>query len=230
VDRVKYPQLIFREFIRIGVMVSVLFLLAGRLSYWQGWLFGLLGFWLPIATMLWSLKNPALADLLQERMKPAKPSDKGDRALVGAITLGYLGTLVLGALDGGRFHWTGPLPAAAYVLGSLASLVSASVVLWAMVVNQFFSTVVRIQEERGHEVCREGPYRYVRHPAYAAMILGAAGTPLVLGSLWGYIPAGLMALALIVRTAREDGTLKRELSGYQGYSSQVRYRLIPGIW
>jgi protein-S-isoprenylcysteine O-methyltransferase Ste14 len=229
-DRAQYSKLMVKEFVRIAVMVVFLFLLAGRLSYWQGWLFAALGFWMPVATLLWSLKKPDLADLLQERMKPAKPGDKGDRALIGAISAAYLATFIVGALDGGRFHWTGALPAPAYVFGALASVVSASIVFWAMVVNRFFSTVVRIQEERGHEVCKEGPYRFVRHPAYAGMILGVAGTPLVLGSLWAYLPAGLMALALVARTAREDGTLKRELPGYQDYSTQVRYRLIPGVW
>jgi protein-S-isoprenylcysteine O-methyltransferase Ste14 len=53
---------------------------------------------------------------------------------------------------------------------------------------------------------------------------------LLLGSLWALIPAALSALAFIVRTALEDGTLQRELNGYADYARQVRYRLVPGIW
>ena len=229
-ERSNYLKLVAGEFIRIAVMVAALFLIAGRLNYWQGWLFAGLSFWLPISTLLWSLKNPKMADLLQERMKPAEPSDKGDKALVGALTLGYLGVLVVGALDGGRFQWTPELPLSAYLCGAAVSVLSASAMLWAMVVNRFFSTVVRIQTDRGHKVCREGPYRFVRHPAYLAMILGAASMPLVLGSLWAYIPAGMMVLVLVIRTSREDKTLKSELPGYPDYSSQVRYRLVPGLW
>lgn len=215
-DRSSYLKMLMKDFIRVVVMVALLFLAAGKLSYWQGWLFGVLGFWLPIVTMIWSLKNPQLADLLQERMKPAKPSDDGDKALVGAITMGYLGTLIVGALDGGRFHWTRALPVPAYIFGALVSILSASIVLWAMVVNRFFSTVARIQTDRGHKVCREGPYRFVRHPAYAGMILGVAGTPVVLGSLWAYIPTGLMAAALVIRTFREGWDLKKETAWLQG--------------
>lgn len=225
-----YIKRVIGEFIRIGVMVVLLFLIAGRLDYWQGWLFAGLSFWLPVFTLLWSLTNPKMADLLQERMKPAKPSQGGDKALVGMMVLGYLGVLVVGALDSGRFQWTQGLPALAYLLGTIASVVSASVMLWAMVVNRFFSTVVRIQIDRGHKVCREGPYRFVRHPAYLAMILGATSMPLVLGSLWAYIPAGVMVLVLVIRTVREDRTLQKELPGYQDYSNQVRYRLAPYIW
>lgn len=226
----KYFRLVLREFLQIGVMVAVLFLIAGRLSYWQGWLYAALSFWLPVATLLGSLWNPRLADLLRERMKPAKPGQAGDKALVAVLALAFLSGLVVGALDGGRFHWTGPLPAWAYVLGSLASVLSAALVLWAMVVNRFFSSVVRIQSDRGQVVCRKGPYRIVRHPGYAGMILGSAGTPLVLGSLWALVPSLLMAAVLVVRTVREEGVLKSRLSGYSRYASQVRYRLMPGIW
>jgi len=54
----------------------------------------------------------------------------------------------------------------------LAVFVLAQVVLlWAMHVNRFFSSVVRNQTERGHHVITTGPYRWVRHPGYAAALL-----------------------------------------------------------
>jgi len=53
---------------------------------------------------------------------------------------------------------------------------------------------------------------------------------LALGSLWALLPAALYALALVVRTALEDATLRRELEGYADYAARVRFRLIPGIW
>ncbi len=99
-----------------------------------------------------------------------------------------------------------------------------------MITNAWFSTVVRIQTERGHTVCEDGPYRYVRHPGYVGFILQSLSTPLLLGSWWA-LPAGFVAAgSLVVRTRLEDSTLQNELSGYPEYAQKVRYRLIPGVW
>ena len=99
-----------------------------------------------------------------------------------------------------------------------------------MVSNKYFEGSVRIQEERGHETVTSGPYMIVRHPGYVAFSILYIATPLFLGSWWGLIPAGLMAMGFIYRTAREDRTLLEELSGYPAYAEQVRFRLLPGIW
>jgi protein-S-isoprenylcysteine O-methyltransferase Ste14 len=101
---------------------------------------------------------------------------------------------------------------------------------WAMIVNAYFSTAVRIQRERGHTVCRTGPYRFVRHPGYVGYMLQSLGIPLLLGSWWALLP-GVTAMALmIIRTAFEDRMLQAELPGYPEYAREVRYRLVPGIW
>ena len=99
-----------------------------------------------------------------------------------------------------------------------------------MTANRFFSTMVRIQEERGHVVASSGPYRYVRHPGYVGYITAAFATALALGSLWALVPAGLGMCAFVVRTALEDKTLQKELAGYKEYTQRVRYRLLPGVW
>ena len=78
-----------------------------------------------------------------------------------------------------------------------------------MLSNAFFSTVVRVQSDRGHKVCRDGPYRFVRHPGYVGVLAGAL---------------------LVVRTALEDRTLRTALAGHADYAARVRYRLAPGIW
>ena len=75
-----------------------------------------------------------------------------------------------------------------------------------------------------------GPYRFVRHPAYATGIVSFILTPILLGSLWALIPCSLVALVTVIRTALEDRALLEELDGYQDYAQQVRYRLLPGIW
>ncbi|MCL5279493.1 MAG: isoprenylcysteine carboxylmethyltransferase family protein [Planctomycetes bacterium] len=75
-----------------------------------------------------------------------------------------------------------------------------------------------------------GPYAVVRHPGYVGASLWALGTPLIVGSAYGLIPAGITVGLLVLRTWLEDKTLQAELPGYADYTQKVRYRLIPGIW
>ena len=105
-----------------------------------------------------------------------------------------------------------------------------SLFLWAMASNAYFSEGVRIQEERGHEVVTDGPYRYVRHPGYSGAILSQLSTPLLLGSSWAIIPSLLSGGFYMLRTYLEDKTLVLELPGYHDYVEKTRYRLLPWVW
>ena len=101
---------------------------------------------------------------------------------------------------------------------------------YALIENRFFSGVVRIQTDRGHQVVSSGPYRWIRHPGYTGAIWTYLATPLLLDSGWAFIPAGFLMIVLIVRTVLEDRILHVELEGYSDYASNVRYRLFPGVW
>jgi protein-S-isoprenylcysteine O-methyltransferase Ste14 len=99
-----------------------------------------------------------------------------------------------------------------------------------MSVNRHFETTVRIQEDRGHEVVSTGPYGFMRHPGYLGGIVWMMSIPLILGSLYAFLPLTLYAILMILRTYLEDKTLHEELPGYPEYAERVRYRLIPRIW
>jgi protein-S-isoprenylcysteine O-methyltransferase Ste14 len=99
-----------------------------------------------------------------------------------------------------------------------------------LIENRFFSSVVRIQVDRGHVVCDSGPYRIVRHPGYGGNILALLGIVLALSSMWTLIPAAVALIISVIRTVLEDQTLQDELPGYRDYARRVRYRLIPGIY
>jgi protein-S-isoprenylcysteine O-methyltransferase Ste14 len=129
-----------------------------------------------------------------------------------------------------RYGWTGGLPLAAQIGALALCVLGYAVFVWATASNTFFSQIVRIQSERGHAVVTGGPYRYVRHPAYAGAILYELAVPILLASWWAWIVSGLSAILLILRTALEDRTVQAELTGYADYARQVRYRLLPGIW
>ena len=100
----------------------------------------------------------------------------------------------------------------------------------AIIENRFFSSVTRIQKERGHAVCDSGPYGIVRHPGYAGNLLALPGIVLALGSVWTIIPVIVALIIALIRTVLEDKTLQEELPGYQDYAHRVRYRLIPGVF
>lgn len=87
-----------------------------------------------------------------------------------------------------------------------------------------------IQDDRDHQVISKGAYRWIRHPGYLRQILFYIGTPLLLTSWWAFLLCVLMALVFVYRTAKEDRNRRDELDGYQEHASQVRKRLVPGIW
>jgi protein-S-isoprenylcysteine O-methyltransferase Ste14 len=129
-----------------------------------------------------------------------------------------------------RFGWTPPFALWRHLLGIVLLLISSVIVYWSMMVNTFFVSTVRIQNDRGHQVCDRGPYAVVRHPGYAGALLTYIALPLILGSWWAAIPAALSIIGFILRTYLEDQTLKQELAGYQAYADKVKYRLLPGIF
>ena len=96
--------------------------------------------------------------------------------------------------------------------------------------NPFFSTVVRIQSERGHRLVDQGPYQWVRHPGYAGAVVAHLALPISLGSLWGLAPAALGCLLLAFRIVHEERTLRSGLAGYPEYVLRVRWRMVPGAW
>ncbi|HXG56734.1 MAG TPA: isoprenylcysteine carboxylmethyltransferase family protein, partial [Vicinamibacterales bacterium] len=93
-----------------------------------------------------------------------------------------------------------------------------------------FSSVVRIQEDRGHRLVDTGPYALIRHPGYAGMIPSIPLGALALGSWLAFVVALAYSLLILRRVRFEDGFLQRNLAGYEAYTHRVRYRLVPGVW
>jgi len=207
----------------------ILFLAAGRVDWIWGWAqLIIIAAFLAAHPLLLIPINP---ELLAEREKGL--CDRGvkrwDKWIAGLAAGMLLPLWVVAGLDV-RFRWTGVMPIAFHVGGTLANILGYALFLWAMVSNAFFAEGVRIQQERGHTVATDGPYRYVRHPGYAGAIMAGIATPFVLGSLWGLIPAITSAALYVVRTRLEDKTLMEELPGYAGYAQRTRHRLLPGVW
>lgn len=201
---------------------------AGRLDWGLGWLFFALWGLLKLAfILLLRWHDPAL---MVERATRHDNTQRYDRVLLPVYFLMAFGAILVAALDGGRFHWSGEVPAALIVLAYVVYLFGNGLAAWAAGSNPFFSSESRLQADRDQKVARQGPYRFVRHPAYLATILLWSVTGLLLESWWAVIPGTLAAIIMFMRTVYEDRMLLVELPGYANYARQVRYRLFPGIW
>jgi protein-S-isoprenylcysteine O-methyltransferase Ste14 len=136
---------------------------------------------------------------------------------------------LVAGLDAGRFKWSN-LGIQYSVIGTVLYVAALILVQWAMLVNPFFETTVRIQKDRDQKVVTAGPYEFVRHPGYVGTILSNFAAPFIIGSAVTLIPAMITFLLFIIRAALEDRTLQNELGGYREYAQKVRYRLLPGVW
>ncbi len=205
---------------------AMLFGSAGRIDWAMGWAFLVISLASGVAAFV--VVDP---ELIQERANMAAGGNRRDAVLASAgYVLSLPVTLVVAGLDAGRFGWSPSFPAAVQVVAAAVFVLGLAFLIWAMLVNRFFSTFVRIQTERGHRVVSDGPYAYVRHPGYSGWIWSVMALPFWLGSLWAIIPALAGAFFIAARTLNEDRTLQEELSGYREYASAVRWRLLPGVW
>ena len=216
----------------VAVVVVAPFLpmiISGQWDWWQAWGYAL-------ASILSFILSRAIVarvhpDLIRERARfmEAKDTKPWDKILAPLLGIGSILVLLVVGLDR-SYGWSSPFSLIVNILALTGIVIGYAFSSWALVVNRFFSGTVRIQTERGHHVVTGGPYRLIRHPGYAGGLLGYMLIPILLDSLWAFLPAGLLVAVMVARTALEDRTLQAELPGYAEYAQKTRYRLIPGVW
>ncbi len=206
------------------VLVGLLiFLPAGTLSFFNGWLFmGILFVPMFCAGIVMMLKNP---ELLKKRLN-AKEKQKEQSLVVKLSGLMFLAGFIVAGL-GFRFNWY-TLPKGVVIGGALVFLVSY--ILYAEVLreNTYLSRTIEIQENQ--KVIDTGLYGIVRHPMYSATLLLFLSMPIVLGSLYSFIIFLAYPFIIAGRIKSEEEFLEKELVGYREYKSKVKYRLIPFVW
>jgi protein-S-isoprenylcysteine O-methyltransferase Ste14 len=209
------------------VQMIVFFVAAGHTTDLQPWFFfGTAFAHYLVSTAVQYKLNPRL---LVQRLKRKRGGSKvWDEILMRVSNLTVIIVIpTVAGLDVGRFQWS-HLDIHFAAIALVITIISTVLLNWAMVVNPHFEPTVRIQEE--HTVITSGPYQIVRHPGYLAGILFALSIPLMMGSVYAFIPAGIYALLMLARTWLEDRTLQEELEGYAEYTKRTRFRLLPGIW
>ena len=205
------------------LLLLLLFLPAGTLRYWNGWLLmGIL--FLPMVFLgLWLLrKHPAL---LQKRLN-AKETEGAQKQVVALSSLMFLG----GFLSAGFSFRFG-----LWLLPRQVSLAAAALFLFGyglyarvLVENHWLARTVEVQE--GQRVVDTGLYGMVRHPMYTATLFMFLSMPLVLGSLLSFLLFLPYPLLIAKRIENEEAVLEEGLPGYRNYKQRVKYRLLPGIW
>jgi protein-S-isoprenylcysteine O-methyltransferase Ste14 len=212
----------------MGLWIAAVFASAGRFDWNRGWI--CMSAWIittAAAGLIVRRANPSLIEARANwRRKDTKVFDKVFLSVYLPLTFVQP---ALAGLDVVRFRWSS-MPFATVYAGLVLFAFAMSLVTWAMIVNPFAETTVRIQTDRGHKPVTSGPYRIIRHPMYAGAILLYPASALMFGSMWALALSGLMAVSFVCRTALEDRTLRRELPGYEDFTAITRYRLIPGLW
>ena len=212
--------------VQCAVIGGVLFVSAGRTDLVMFWAYLVIMLVPSLSTVV--VVSGRQPDQRRAQMRPG--AGNWDRFSVPVAVVMALAHFVIAGLDVGRYHWSDSVPLALQYIGLFGFAVGIIVLAWAVIANRFFSSAVRVQADRSQQVITDGPYRFVRHPAYIGEILFILFSGIALGSWLSVLPMLVLAADVIRRTRIEDKMLQGDLKGYAEYAQTVRYRLIPGLW
>lgn len=217
-------------FLYILLFPIILFLLAGDWGWREGWVFTLWFLVLCYSAIIYLYrKDPAL--LAERYRKPGTGNQKPwDIFVVAGIVAGFISWIAIMPLDAKRFGWSPTFPLWMQFCGVALLAGSFFFFFRSYTDNPYLSPLVRIQEDRGQKLVSTGVYAIVRHPMYLGGVLMFLGTPLLLGSVWGFVAGLALAVLLMARIIGEEAMLVEELEGYGDYCKKVRFRLLPFVW
>jgi protein-S-isoprenylcysteine O-methyltransferase Ste14 len=208
------------------VLALALFLPAGSLSYWQGWIYlAVFGFCTLLITAYLMRNDPAL---LSRRVRggPTAETRKSQQIIQSLASLFFVALFIVPGLDF-RFHWSRVPPVVSLVADAVVAL-GFFIVFLVFRENSYTSATIEVADKQ--EVVSTGPYALVRHPMYAGAFLLLLATPLALAS-WVALPLPVpLILVIIVRLLDEERFLASNLPGYEAYRRNVPYRLVPYLW
>ena len=216
-------EAIFKFLLGIILVGLLIFLPAGTLNYFNGWLFmGILFIPMLLAGLVMMIKNPSL---LKSRLD-AKEKEKTQSIVIKLSGLMFIVGFILAGLDF-RFKWFTLPPLVSYIASGTLLL---GYIMWGVVLKQntYVSRTIKVEENQ--PVVDTGLYGVVRHPMYTASIILFLSIPLVLGSLIVLGAFIFYPILIITRIFNEEKVLENELQGYKEYKKKVKYRLIPFIW
>jgi protein-S-isoprenylcysteine O-methyltransferase Ste14 len=208
------------------VMGILLFVPAGTVHYWQAWVYLSIFMGASVLTTLYLMRKDRA--LLERRMRGGPMAEKrpAQKLIMLCTSSGFIALLIVPAIDY-RFGWS-VVPPGGVVAGDVLVAIGFFLIFRVYRENPFSSATIDVVKNQ--KVISTGPYAVVRHPMYASAILYLIGTPLALGSYWGFVPIAAMMPFLIWRLLDEERFLARNLPGYTEYQKRVRHRLVPFVW
>ena len=222
-DAKLFVQAIAKFLFGLLLVAALIFMPAGTLAYWQGWLLiGILFIPMFLAGLVMMKKSP---ELLRKRLN-VKEQQAEQKTVILLSGLMFLAAFILAGL-GFRFGW---LVLPAWVSYAAAAVFLAAYALYAEVLreNVYLSRTVEVQE--GQKVIDTGLYGVVRHPMYMTTLLLFLSMPLVLGSILSFAVTLLYIPIIAKRIRNEEQVLEDGLEGYKEYKERVRYKVIPFLW
>jgi protein-S-isoprenylcysteine O-methyltransferase Ste14 len=228
-QRLITPRVILQLLFFIVFIPFLPLLISRHWDWWEAWVYALSGILnFAISRVLAARRHP---DLIAERARYMQHENAKawDKLLAPFLGLGGILMMLVAGLDA-LFGWPPTYSLPLKILSLVIILAGYALGSYALIENRFFSGMVRLQTDRGHQVVSSGPYRWMRHPGYAGALLTYLATPLFLDSGWAFLPTVFTMILFVIRTALEDRFLQDELEGYRDYVKRVRYRLLPGIW
>ena len=220
-------RLLILGLVNLALAIAVLFIPAGSLRFWEGWVYIAVAFVPTVFTYLYFYKHDP--ELFERRLQP-KEKVREQKLLRRVFTpLTVVGAVIPG-LDY-RFGWTralGGVPLWLVLLSQALVLGGLVLVFWTMKVNSFASRTIQVEAEQ--TVITTGPYGIVRHPFYLGRVMTVVFTPLALGSYIALPVFALYIVFFVLRLISEERLLRQELPGYSGYCLRTRFRLIPYVW
>jgi protein-S-isoprenylcysteine O-methyltransferase Ste14 len=123
-----------------------------------------------------------------------------------------------------------PLTAQAWSAPALALLhCAAALGAWTILHNRPGNFNIRPEPKASGRLVTGGPYRFVRHPMYCAVLLFAAAEVLAYADPWKIAAWLVLALVLGAKAALEERGLVAQFPGYAEYAARVR-RFIPRLF
>ncbi len=210
----------------LAVMGLVLFVPAGTLRYWQAWVYLALFTVAVGAITLYLMRNDRV--LLERRISAGPEAEKEttQKAIQFFAQFAFLAVYLVSALDH-RFSWS-DMPTSAVIAGDVLAVLGLYIVFRVFKENTYTSAIIEVAKEQ--RLIASGPYAWVRHPMYSGALFFLLGTPMALGSWWGFLALIPIAAAILWRLLDEEKFLAKNLEGYTDYCTQVRWRLIPGLF
>lgn len=218
-----FAQAMIKFICGVILIGALIFLPAGTLNFWQGWLFmGVLFIPMFLAGLVMMWKNPGL---LAKRLD-AKEKEMEQSLVIKLSGLMFLCAFIVAGLDH-RFQWSN-LDPLVVLIATGVFLLSYALYGEVLRVNTYLSRTIQVEADQ--KVIDTGLYGVVRHPMYMATLLLFLSMPLILGSVYSFFILLVYPALIIKRLKHEEELLLQELEGYDEYMKKVKYRLIPFIW